>query len=165
MEANDTLRIDDVYNGVDYNAPLLPPSLELADELQTVFVHQRQSFKANGMRSVYSWRAVFRPACHNNYVVNGFYRKYRMCHLRGWPTLVKSLPKFSGPAEVFKARFLMHNLCNHASTTHPSYKYFDTIAHQPRRGLCPCLPSKHMGHCLKRSLKLKEQQKKPWPVQ
>eukprot|EP00983_Pelagomonas_calceolata_P108496 1159464-Pelagomonas_calceolata.AAC.12 len=54
MEADDTLRIDDVYNGVDYSAPLLPPSLELSDELQTVFVRPRQSFKANGMRSVYS---------------------------------------------------------------------------------------------------------------
>eukprot|EP00200_Dunaliella_tertiolecta_P006484 CAMPEP_0202342542 /NCGR_PEP_ID=MMETSP1126-20121109/3063_1 /ASSEMBLY_ACC=CAM_ASM_000457 /TAXON_ID=3047 /ORGANISM="Dunaliella tertiolecta, Strain CCMP1320" /LENGTH=1296 /DNA_ID=CAMNT_0048933515 /DNA_START=311 /DNA_END=4201 /DNA_ORIENTATION=- len=50
LMANGTLRIDDVYDGVDYSAPLLPPSLELSDELEPVLAHPRQSYKAKGMR-------------------------------------------------------------------------------------------------------------------
>eukprot|EP00983_Pelagomonas_calceolata_P053958 1143508-Pelagomonas_calceolata.AAC.1 len=33
--------------------------------------------------------------------------------------------------------------CNHASTTHPSYEYFDTIAHQPRWAFAPVSPKAH----------------------
>ncbi|KAF5828610.1 hypothetical protein DUNSADRAFT_17323 [Dunaliella salina] len=47
---NRTLRIDEVYEGVDYSAPLLPPFLELSDELEPVTVKLQQSFKAAGMR-------------------------------------------------------------------------------------------------------------------
>eukprot|EP00967_Tisochrysis_lutea_P145743 scaffold274026_cov17-Tisochrysis_lutea.AAC.1 len=49
-DANGTLRIDEVYEGVDYSAPLLPPFLELSDELEPVTVKLKQSFKAAGMR-------------------------------------------------------------------------------------------------------------------
>uniref|UniRef100_A0A7S3VNQ7 Guanylate cyclase domain-containing protein n=2 Tax=Dunaliella tertiolecta TaxID=3047 RepID=A0A7S3VNQ7_DUNTE len=50
METNKTLRIDEVYGGVDYSAPLLPPFLELSDQLEPVNVNGIQSFKAAGMR-------------------------------------------------------------------------------------------------------------------
>eukprot|EP00983_Pelagomonas_calceolata_P130755 1161712-Pelagomonas_calceolata.AAC.9 len=50
IEADEPLRIDEAYEGVDYSAPLLPPFLELSDELQPVNIKQGQSFKAAGMR-------------------------------------------------------------------------------------------------------------------
>ncbi|KAF5834861.1 nucleotide cyclase [Dunaliella salina] len=50
ISADNTLHIDEVYGGVDYSAPLLPPFLELSDFLQPVNVNERQSFKAAGMR-------------------------------------------------------------------------------------------------------------------
>eukprot|EP00200_Dunaliella_tertiolecta_P016199 CAMPEP_0202420912 /NCGR_PEP_ID=MMETSP1128-20130828/50064_1 /ASSEMBLY_ACC=CAM_ASM_000463 /TAXON_ID=3047 /ORGANISM="Dunaliella tertiolecta, Strain CCMP1320" /LENGTH=971 /DNA_ID=CAMNT_0049028911 /DNA_START=73 /DNA_END=2985 /DNA_ORIENTATION=- len=46
----DVLRIDKVYQGVNYSAPLLPPFLELSDELEPVRVYPRQSFRASGFR-------------------------------------------------------------------------------------------------------------------
>ncbi|KAF5828609.1 hypothetical protein DUNSADRAFT_17322 [Dunaliella salina] len=48
--AKDIQRIDQVYQGVDYGAPLLPPFLELTDILVPVRVFPRQSFKATGLR-------------------------------------------------------------------------------------------------------------------
>eukprot|EP00983_Pelagomonas_calceolata_P077557 1153917-Pelagomonas_calceolata.AAC.5 len=58
METNKTLRIDEVYGGVDYSAPLLPPFLELSDQLEPVNVNGIQSFKAAGMRCARLFIAV-----------------------------------------------------------------------------------------------------------